>query len=118
VSVRISDRAREDIRLALAQTRRAFGDLQHARYRELIRRAILDAARRPRLARPRPEIHPEARTLHLARRGQPARHFLLLRIGRDGVTEIARLLHDAMDVPRLDDDRAGPRTEGPAGRAD
>lgn len=40
-------------------------------------------------------------TLHAARLGRKARHFVLFRIGHDQdreVIEVVRLLHDAMDL--------------------
>lgn len=97
--VRISALAERDIEHALEWTRRNFGERQHDRYCELIRDAILSVAERPDLARARPELHPDARTFHIARRGKPARHLLLLRVAPDGVVEIARFLHDGMDLP-------------------
>jgi len=98
VTFRISTQAKRDIEHALAWTLREFGERQYDEYRELIRSALLDVARRPELSRHRPEIHEHARTFHIARAGHRARHLLLLRIGDDGIVEIARLLHDAMDL--------------------
>jgi len=46
----------------------------------------------------RDEIHPDARTFHIARKGQRARHFFLFRIKDDEYIEMARLLHDSMEL--------------------
>jgi toxin ParE1/3/4 len=100
LAVRISTLAQRDINAALAWTLSEFGPRQHDAYRELLHRAILEVAAHPQRARPRPDLHPDARTFHIARPGRHARHFLLLRVAPDGVVEIARLLHDAMDPAR------------------
>ena len=58
----------------------------------------------------RPEITDTARTYHLRHSRDPVnksiervqhlRHFLLFRISGDGMVEIGRVLHDAMDLER------------------
>ena len=50
----------------------------------------------PTQGKPRPEIHSDAWTYHIARLGRRARHLFLYRI-RDTV-EVARFLYDAMDL--------------------
>lgn len=105
--LRLSAHAERDIAEVLLWTLERFGERQCEVYEALIRRAFEDVAQDPQIARARPEIHEQARTLHLARCGQRARHFFLLRIAPDGVVEVARLLHDAMDLsanlpPELD----------------
>lgn len=100
--LRISRQALRDIEDVLAWTREQFGDRKLAEYEELIRAALADVAANPDdpHARRRPEIHPDARTFHLARRGKRARHFLLYRVAADGHVDVGRLLHDAMELKR------------------
>lgn len=90
------------VRQAMATTLRytgvRYGAAKQAEYRELIRLALVDLTRDSRAGRPRPEIHEDAWTFHIARPGMNARHLLLYRV-RDTV-EVARFLHDAMDLPR------------------
>jgi plasmid stabilization system protein ParE len=90
-TLRISDRAARDIEGALAYTLDQFGARKQSIYRALIRDALTDIAADPDRApaKRRPELHPDARTFHIARRGRPARHFFLY-----------RLLHDSMDLQR------------------
>jgi len=96
--IRISSPAQRDIEEVLAWTLREFGEQQYDEYRELIHQALLDVSRHPERAKHRPEIHEQARTFHIERTGRRARHLLLLRIGDNGIVEIAQLLHDAMDL--------------------
>ena len=98
--IHISDKAMHDIEAALAWTLEQFGERKYAEYREIIRLALIDIATNPNQApaKHRPEIHPDARTFHLSRRGQRSRHFLLFRIVDDQTIEIGRLLYDAMEL--------------------
>src|SRR4051812_759613 len=98
-ALRLSKRAIRDIEDVLAHTLEQFGPRQQERYKVLIRDALRDIAAHPdRLpAKSRPELHREARTFHIARRGRPARHFLLYRVLEQGVVDVGRLLHDSMD---------------------
>jgi len=52
----------------------------------------------PPTSQPREEIRPEIRTFHIARRGRPARHFIVYRIAASGDIHVIRLLHDAMEL--------------------
>jgi toxin ParE1/3/4 len=96
--IHVSNQARRDIAEALAWTRDRFGEDKEEEYWDLILAAFADLARDPEKARRRPELHPQARTFHIARRGKRARHFLLLSIAEPDTVEIARLLHDSMDL--------------------
>ncbi|HZW09459.1 MAG TPA: type II toxin-antitoxin system RelE/ParE family toxin [Phycisphaerales bacterium] len=96
--LRISAQAWLDIDAVLDWTLQSFGEGQREAYWELILAALADLARDPERARPRPEIHASARTLHIARMGRAARHFLLVRIVDPGVVEVGRLLYDGMDI--------------------
>ncbi len=109
---RISERAERDIESILAWTHEHFGEHARLRYEALLAKSIVDIAADP--ARPgsltRAEIAPDARTYHLrhSRDRVPARvgrvrrprHFLLYREAEDGCIEIARVLHDAMELER------------------
>lgn len=96
--LRVSVQAQRDIEDVLGWTLKEFGERKYDEYRELIKEAILKVAQNPESCRSRPELHPSARTFHLATRGRRARHFLLLRVAPDGVVEIGRLLYDGMDL--------------------
>jgi toxin ParE1/3/4 len=104
--------AASDIEAILAWSFEEFGAEAARRYEALIVRAIADVVASP--DRPgvhvRDEIVRSARTYHLAHSRQNVankslrvkrpRHFLLFRVGDGGVTEIARVLHDSMDLPQ------------------
>jgi toxin ParE1/3/4 len=98
--LRISKLAIRDIENVLAYTIRQFGERKQREYQQLIRRALSDIAADPdRLpAKPRVDIHPDARTFHIARPGRPARHFFLFRLAGSEFVDIGRLLHDSMDL--------------------
>lgn len=99
-SLRILPAALLDIEIVLRFTRQRFGARKCAEYRDLIRSALDAIAANPNhpRARARPEIHDQARTLHISQPGRRTRHFLLFRIGADNVVEVARLLYDGMDI--------------------
>lgn len=104
--------AASDIESILARSFDEFGAEAAQRYETLIVRAIADVAANP--DRPsvhiRDEIGRSARTYHLANsrenvakkpmRVKRPRHFLVFRSGAKNVVEIARVLHDSMDLPR------------------
>ena len=98
----LSLRAESDLRGVLRQTHEHWGPRQRERYRALIEAAFEDLVRNsssPR-SRARDDIRPGIRTLHLARRGQPARHLVVYRVAPDGTVQIVRVLHDTMDLRR------------------
>lgn len=111
-SYRLSESAKDDIIDILAWTQERFGEAARLRYEALIVAAIRDIAEDP--SRPgsaeRPELGAGARSWHLrysresVRTGagvvrQP-RHFIIFRIDTSGSVEIARILHDAMELQR------------------
>ena len=100
--LRFSKQAAQDIEDVLALTLERFGEKQWERYKQIIRNALLEIAADPEgiHTRRRPEIHPNARTMHLARRGQPARQFILYRLAGEPFVDIGRLLHDSMELSR------------------
>ncbi len=90
-------------------TRDHFGIEQARRYRTIIFAAMKELGDGPDGpgARHVPEVHPDARILHIARHGRRARHFLLYKSDGAGRIIIGRILHDAMDIDRhvpTDDD--------------
>lgn len=99
--IRVLRQALRDIEDVLSYTLANFGEAKYRQYQSLIQQAIDDIASDPDAppARHRPELHPDARTFHIARRGKHARHFLLYRV-KEGHIEIARFLYDGMDLPR------------------
>lgn len=101
-TLRFSNRAVQDIENVLAYTLAHFGSRKHEEYKTLIREALSDIASDPHraAAKRRPEIHPDARTFHIGRRGRRARHFFLYRVASDQFVDIGRLLHDSMELPR------------------
>lgn len=100
--LRFSPQAVRDIEEALEYTLEQFGERKQEQYKDLIRLALADIAVNPDdpRAKRRPELHPDARTFHLSRRGMHARHFLLYRVTADRHVDIGRLLHDSMDLAR------------------
>ena len=114
---RLSEVAREDIADILAWTDQNFGESARLRYEALLVQAILDIAQDPERAGTwkRPKLSRSARSYHLSfsRKNvakslghvkQP-RHFLIFRLTRDKVVQIARVLHDSMELAKhLPDD--------------
>jgi len=110
--LRISSVAESDIEDILAWTHERFGEAGRLRYEALLAQAIVDIAHDPERSgcTLRPELAKSARTYHLQfSRNQVAtsvgrvkrpRHFLLFRIADQGTVEIARVLHDSMDLAR------------------
>lgn len=108
----ISSAAERDIESILAWTHEHFGLDARLRYEALLVRAILDIVEDSQRAgsQSRPEIAAAARTYHLwysRTRVEPhvdrvhrPRHFLLYRTCDDGRVEIARVLHERMDLPQ------------------
>ena len=99
--LRLSHAAERDIEDVLLWTYSEFGESQYERYKAIIAERLEELANNPDhpLAKTRPEIHTDARTMHLARVGVNARHFFLFRVIGDDVVEVGRLLHDSMDLP-------------------
>jgi len=98
----ISASARRDIANALQHSARRWGSKQRQQYRLLIKDALSDLLENPQhpASYAREEIRPGIRTFHVARRGRPARHFIVYRIAPSGDIPVIRLLHDAMELAR------------------
>jgi toxin ParE1/3/4 len=94
----LSPRADEQIIDVLAFTLARFGEVKYLDYLGLIGTALETLEARPTAGKQRPEIHPDAWTFHIARRGRRARHLFLYRIRAE--VEIARFLYDSMDLRR------------------
>src|SRR5689334_10257101 len=96
-------RLADDDRLNIARwTVRRFGATQARAYARLIDQALARIEADPVLpaSRPRQELGPGLRALHLAAltpRRSMARHVIYYRPASDGVI-VLRILHDAMDV--------------------
>jgi toxin ParE1/3/4 len=110
MEVIVAPKARADIARILAWTAEKFGPKSLRRYAILIATAIEQIAENPTLAGScfRPEIADHCRTYHLyfsrksaGRAGERIRrpsHFLLYRVTASGIVEIARVLHDSMEL--------------------
>lgn len=98
----VSAAARRDIGNALRHSERRWGVGQRELYRSLIEKALAEMLEDPILpaSRARDEIGAGARSLHIGRRGRPARHFLVYRLTPEGDIQVMRMLHDAMDLSR------------------
>lgn len=107
---RISNAARADIVDILRLSQTQFGDQARQRYQTLILVALRALADTPyRIgSHDRDELAPGLRSYHLTHSRQQAkqthgmvkgpRHFVFYRVANDGMIEVVRLLHDAMDV--------------------
>lgn len=106
-SIRLSAMARADIANLLEQSLDRFGTAAQRRYERLLSaalKALLSDPDRPG-AIERPELGDGVRSFHLrhVRRRSAVtrpRHLILYRIGADGVLEVGRVLHDAMELER------------------
>jgi len=102
-SIVITETASAEIVDALVNTEKQHGPGQRKDCENLIREALDDLSMFPGLGTARPEIHADARTFPIARRGHHARHILIYRIAHDGTVEIARCVHDAMKLELMSD---------------
>lgn len=109
---RLSKVAERDLLSILSWSHDNFGEQGRLRYEGLVTQAMIDLAANPARAgaRNRPELGPGAMTYHLRYsrdrvsssigRVRKPRHFLIYRVLNDGTLEIARILHESMDLPR------------------
>jgi toxin ParE1/3/4 len=100
--VRLGAAAKLDFVNILRWTKENFGARQARLYRDTLVQTIGELGNGPEAAgaKIRDEIMRVARTLHVARRGRRGRHVLLYRVTGERVSEIARILHDSMDLQR------------------
>ena len=107
--VRLTDQAELDLLGISTWTAENFGPRQAEQYIETILKAIEALMDGPETlgTTAREELAPGIRSLHTARHGRKARHFVVFRVADDQVLEVLRLLHDSMDLarhlPKVDD---------------
>ncbi len=102
-TVRLADRAAQDIEDILDWTLEHFGPLQLETYTDVINDALEALNAGPWLidVRKRPELGDDVATLHIARHGYKGRHQLVFRVDEAAcVIEVLRILHDSMDLTR------------------
>jgi len=97
--VRLGEQAERDFMDILQWTAENFGARQAQTYQRTLEASVQELANGPLIAgvRLRDEILRGAYTLHVARHG---RHLLLYRVIGNRMIEIARILHDSMDLRR------------------
>lgn len=101
-SVRLGAAAELDFANILRWTTENFGARQAEIYSKTLLLAVGELADGPDVAgsRVRDDIMPGVRTLHAARHGRRARHFLIYRVVEPRTIEIGRILHDQMNLRR------------------
>jgi toxin ParE1/3/4 len=100
--VRLGAQAELDFANILRWTAANFGARQARLYRDTLLQIIHALADGPDAegTKARNEIMRGVRTLHAARHGRRGRHLLLYRVTGTRIIEIARILHDSMDLRR------------------
>jgi toxin ParE1/3/4 len=100
--VRLGAQAERDLLSILQWTAENFGGQQAKNYRTTLLQSIRELAAGPDVsgARKRDDIVKGFYSLHIARHGRHGRHLLLYRLIGDQTIEIARILHDSMDLRR------------------
>jgi toxin ParE1/3/4 len=102
-TVRLADRAAQDVEDILDWTLEQFGPLQLESYTDVINDAleVLNAGLQLIDVRWHPELGDDVATLHVARHGRKGRHQLVFRVDETArLIEILRVLHDSMDLQR------------------
>lgn len=102
-TVRLADRAAQDIEDILDWTLEQFGPWQLETYTDVIISALAALNAGPQLTDVRscPELGDGIATLHVARHGCKGRHQLVFRVNETAcLIEILRVLHDSMDLAR------------------
>jgi len=100
--IRLGAAAELDFANILKWTTETFGARQSRVYRDTLLHAIGKLTEGPDVAgsKARDEIMPSLRTLHVAQHGRRGSHFLMYRAATGRTIEIARILHDRMDLRR------------------
>jgi toxin ParE1/3/4 len=103
--VHLAAAAEADFRDIMQWTLQQFGETQARTYAQTLSAALTSLSEGPAAAgvRARDDIAKGLFTLHSARNGRKARHFILFRTARVGdqqIIEVLRVLHDAMDLAR------------------
>jgi len=104
-TVRLTAAAEADFEDILRWTLDQFGERQARIYAETVSAALSDLSAGPTIvgARKRDDILKGIFSLHVARKGNKGRHFVMFRVGRASdreVIDVLRILHDAMDLQR------------------
>ena len=92
-----SPAAKRDIVDVLTYTKERWGRQQAREYASLIEEALIAISSHPQRGKSREDICAGIFARHIAQRGRPARHIVFYRINSNGIVEIVRFLHDAMD---------------------
>ncbi|RYG77220.1 type II toxin-antitoxin system RelE/ParE family toxin [bacterium] len=100
--MRLTRAARRDIVDALQTSRNEFGERKATEYDQLVQLSLREIAMNPTgvRSRPREDLAPAARTMHIARHGRNARHLFVYVIEPNGTVRVLRLLYDSMDLKR------------------
>lgn len=100
--VRLTHQAELDVLDIAKWTAEQFGALQADQYLETISQALEALTNGPETAgvKNRNELAPGICTLHIARYGRKASHFVVFRVSEEQVLDILRILHDRMDLSR------------------
>ena len=100
--VRLTHQAELDVLDITQWTAEQFGELQADQYLETISLALEALANGPETpgVKNRNELGPDICTLHIARHGRKASHFVVFRVSEAQVLDILRILHDRMELSR------------------
>jgi toxin ParE1/3/4 len=104
-TIRLAAAAEQDFREILRWTVENFGRGQARAYARTLSNALHDLALGPSImgTRRREDIGLGIHTLHVARKGRKGRHLVVFRVAptrSEQVSDVLRLLHDSMDLPR------------------
>ncbi len=100
--VQLTDMAEIDLIGIKIWTTEKFGAPQAAKYLEVIASALEDLMIGPKPigSKPRKDIWPNIRSLHVQRKGNKGRHLLVFKEAKNQTIQVLRLLHDSMDLKR------------------
>ena len=100
--VQLTDMAEVDLIGIKIWTIEKFGAPQATKYLELIASALEDLMIGPKPigSKPREDIGPNIRSLHVQRKGNKGRHLLVFKEAKNQTIQVLRLLHDSMDLAR------------------
>ncbi|WP_349321974.1 type II toxin-antitoxin system RelE/ParE family toxin [Asticcacaulis sp. MM231] len=98
--IRLSFEAEADFARILTYTQDTFGGGQARLYQDILTDALESLTEGPDVlgSVERGDILPNLRSLHIARRGKSARHFIMYRAKDEPFIEVLRILHDAMNL--------------------
>jgi len=100
--VRLTHQAELDVLDITKWTAEQFGELQADHYLETISLALEALTNGPETpgVKNRNELAHDICTLHIARHGRKASHFVVFRVSEAQVLDILRILHDRMELSR------------------